>query len=134
MYCTYCGLDYDKDVKQTEEHIVPFALEGSNSFTIPVCHSCNRNLGSEVDAPFLDFFPIRSKRFFLGLESTSGNEPSIDLGGIGWIDGRQVRISYIVQGEAKRLKIAEPTIVRKPNADGTERWHVRDVPSVRSFR
>ncbi len=128
MYCAYCGVDYKEDVPQTDEHIVPFALGGSNSFTIPACHGCNSNLGSDVDAPFLDFFPIRSKRFFLGLESTSGNEPSIDLGGIGWINGKEVRISYVVQGESKELKIAEPAIVKTSNADGTEHWQVSGDP------
>jgi hypothetical protein len=129
MYCAYCGLEHDEGVLRTEEHIVPFGLGGSNRFTIPACHGCNSDLGSDVDAPFLNFFPVRAKRFFLGLESTSGNDPSIDLGGVGWIDGKEVPISYFVRGESKELKIAEPTIVKTQNADGTEHWQVSGDPA-----
>jgi hypothetical protein len=113
----------------TIEHIVPFAMGGSDSFTITTCHASNSNLGSTVDAPFLDFFPVRSKRFFLGLESTSGNQPSIDLGGMGTIENKEVPISYFIQGDTKELKIAKPSIVKSKNADGTERWQVSGDPA-----
>jgi hypothetical protein len=113
----------------TMEHIVPFALGGSNRFTISTCKSSNNDLGSEVDAPFQDFFSVRVKRFFLGLESTGGNEPSLDLGGIGTIDGKEVPISYLIQRDTRELKIAAPVIVKTKNPNGTERWQVSGDPA-----
>ena len=128
MYCPYCDLDHDKQVRMSVEHIVPFALGGSNSFTIPTCRTSNNDLGSHVDAPFENFFPIRAKRFFLGLKSTSGNEPMLDLGGIGKIAGEDVLISYLIQSDASELKVAEPKLVKTMNPDGSEHWKVTGDP------
>jgi hypothetical protein len=64
---------------------------------------------------FMDFFPARSERFFLGLESTKGNQPTLDLGGTGWIDGTEVPISYRISADFKELKIAQPSIVKTKN-------------------
>jgi hypothetical protein len=77
----------------------------------------------------MDFFPVLSKRFFLGLESAKGNEPTLDLGGTGWIDGEEVPISCLISADGKELKIAEPKIVRTPNSDGSEHWQVSGDPA-----
>lgn len=130
MYCAYCGIAHDDATVITSiEHVIPYALGGSNDLTIITCDRSNNTLGSDVDAPFLDFFPVRCDRFFLGLESTKGNEPTLDLGGIGWIDGKEVSISYLISAKDKDLKIAEPTIVKTPSADGSEHWLVSGDPA-----
>jgi hypothetical protein len=77
----------------------------------------------------MDFFPVRSKRFFLGLKSAKGKEPTLDLGGTGWVDGKEVPISYLISADSKQLKIAEPTIVKTPNSDGSEHWRVSGDPA-----
>ena len=77
-----CGTTHDDEtVVASIEHIVPYGIDGSDRLTITICRESNNDLGSEVDAPFMDFFPVRSKRFFLGLESTKGNPPTLDLNG-----------------------------------------------------
>lgn len=130
MYCPYCGIEHDDETVVTSiEHVVPYGLGGSDDLTIITCDRSNNNLGSDVDAPFMDFFPVRSKRFFLGLESIKGNEPTLDLGGTGWIDGKEVPISYMVSGESKELKIAQPQIVKTPSSDGSEHWKVSGDPT-----
>jgi hypothetical protein len=87
-----------------------------------------------VDAPFLGFFPVRSARFYLGLDSGKGNRPTLDLSGTGWIDGREVRVSHVISSDRNEFKIADPTITKTPNPDGSERWQIHGDPAtVRSI-
>ena len=58
---------------------------------------------------------MRVNRFFLGLESTKGNQPTIDLGGKGWINGKEVPISYSISADSKDFKIAEPRLLKDAN-------------------
>lgn len=130
MYCPYCGITHDnKTVVSSIEHVIPYGLGGSDDLTIITCDRSNNSLGSDVDAPFMEFFPVQSQRFFLGLESTKGNKPTLDLGGTSWIDGKEVPISYLISGDRKELMIAEPKIVKTPNSDGSEYWQISGAPA-----
>ncbi len=135
MYCPYCDLDHaDADVIRSVEHIVPYAIGGSDDLTIITCAKSNNDLGSTVDAPFAASFTVRAKRFFLGLESNKGNPPTLDLGGTGWIDGKEVPISYLISEQSKELKIAKPAVVKTAGDNGTEHWHISGEPGqVRSI-
>jgi hypothetical protein len=73
--------------------------------------------------------PVKSERFFLGLESTKGNQPTLDLGGTGWIDGTEVPISYLISADIKEPKITQPSIVKTKNPDGSERWQISGDPA-----
>ncbi|MGB8496357.1 MAG: HNH endonuclease [Candidatus Acidiferrum sp.] len=129
MYCPYCGVEHDdKTVVTSIEHVIPYGLGGSDDLTIITCDRSNNTLGANVDAPFMDFFPVRVNRFFLGLESTKGNQPTIDLGGKGWINGKEVPISYSISADSKDLKIAEPRLLRTQISDGSEQWQVSGDP------
>jgi HNH endonuclease len=128
MYCVYCGEEHDPgSIQFTDEHVIPYAMGGSNALTIRTCARQNNDLGRDVDAPFLNLFTIRSKRFFLGLESTSGNPPSLDLSGVTWIDGKETPISYLIQGDEKELRISRPSIKRTATEKG-EHWEVSGSP------
>jgi ribosomal protein L30/L7E len=129
LYCPYCGIDHDDTIVKSIEHVVPYSLGGSDELTIVTCEKSNNDLGSDVDAPFANFFPVQGKRFFLGLESTKGNSPTLDLGGTGWIDGKEVAISYVISGGRKELKIARPQIVKTPTADGNEHRQILGDPA-----
>jgi hypothetical protein len=130
MYCPYCGVDHDDaTVVKSVEHVIPFGLGGSDALTMFTCDTANNNLGSSVDAPFMDFFPIQAKRFFLGLESTKGNAPVLDLGGKGWIDGKETPISYRITAESKELKVAKPSVVKTLGENGQENWQVSGDPA-----
>jgi HNH endonuclease len=130
MYCPYCGATHDDEtVVASIEHIVPYGIGGSDRLTITTCAESNNDLGSGVDEPFMDFFPVRCKRFFLGLESTKGNPPTLDLGGTGWLDGQEIPISYFITDEGKQLKIGETKIVKTKNPDGSEHWLVSGDPA-----
>lgn len=128
MYCVYCNDDHD-DASMTKEHVIPYALGGSDSLTIRTCARQNNDLGRDVDAPFLNLFTVRSKRFFLGLESTSGNPPTLDLSGVTWIDGKETPISYLIRGDKKDLKLSHPSVER--TSQGTsEQWQISGDPTA----
>lgn len=128
MYCPYCNAKHDATVTTSLEHVIPYALGGSDELTITTCEAENSDLGSEVDAPFIDFFPVRSKRFFLGLESTGSNEPTLELGGKGWVDGKEIPISYSITKDTKELKIAKPHVEKTQTSNG-EQWQISGDPA-----
>lgn len=130
FFCPYCGVEHDTTVATSVEHVVPYALGGSDDLTITACARSNNDLGSKVDAPFLDFFPVRSARFYLGLDSGKGNGPTLDLSGTGWIDGREVRVSHVISSHRNEFKIADPTITKTPNSDGSEHWEIFGDPGT----
>jgi HNH endonuclease len=134
FYCPYCGVEHETTVATSVEHVVPYALGGSDDLAITTCARSNNTLGSEVDAPFLDFFPVRSARFLLGLASTKGNGPTLDLSGTWWMDGKEVRVSHTISPGRNEFKIADPTITKTPTPDGSERWQIHGDPAtVRSI-
>jgi HNH endonuclease len=128
VYCPYCNATHDATVTTSLEHVIPYALGGSDELTITTCEEKNNELGSEVDAPFIDFFPVRSKRFFLGLRSTGGKEPTLELGGKGLIGGKEVPVSYSITKDTKELKIAKPEIKKTPTTSG-EHWQISGDPA-----
>lgn len=128
MYCVYCNNDHDES-SMTKEHVIPYALGGSDSLTIRTCARQNNDLGRDVDATFLNLFTVRSKRFFLGLESTSGNPPTLDLSGVTWINGKETPISYLIRGDKSDLKLSRPSIERT-SAGESEQWQVSGDPAA----
>jgi hypothetical protein len=129
MFCAYCGKNHDESVRFTTEHVVPFAIGGSNAFTIRVCDTSNNSLGGLVDKPFIETFLVRSQRFFLGLSGTDGTEPTLDLGGKKQIDGKETDVTYLIRtDDSKQLKIASPTVT-KTTVEDEERWSVSGDPT-----
>jgi hypothetical protein len=57
MFCPDCGLDHDETTPVSSEHIIPYAMGGSDEFTISVCEVSNNRLGGQVDRPVIEFFP-----------------------------------------------------------------------------
>jgi len=70
MRCIFCL----NDRPASKEHVFALAIGGSLT-TDRVCELCNSTLGSRVDAPLTDFFPIRMRRADLGLAGNSGSPP-----------------------------------------------------------
>jgi len=81
IYWPTVTLNSDKpenDGTATLEHIIPFAVGGSDSLsTMDVCKKANNDLGSEVDAPFCNLLPIAIKRHELQIPGQSGKIPDI---------------------------------------------------------
>jgi hypothetical protein len=127
MYCVYCGMNHDESVAFTDEHVVPYALGGSNALTIRACRESNNALGGLVDKPFIEIFPVRTNRFLFGLSATDGTEPTLDLGGKSQIHGKDVPVAYTITKNSKQLKIAAPTVTKSAAGDW-EHWIVSGDP------
>lgn len=78
---TYAQLNSNKppdDLSATLEHIVPYALGGSDGFSIPYCgKKANNDFGRDIDAPFIALPIVGFKRHALGLKSYAGIVPEI---------------------------------------------------------
>lgn len=127
MYCVYCDQEHSDGTPIDDEHIVPVALGGLNSFTIRVCKTSNSTLGNRVDDRFISLPFITNDRYFLDLASHRG-KPTIDLSGVSNIGGRECELRYTITGGEKLMKIAKPSVERVRNADGTEHIQVFGDP------
>jgi len=48
-FCDYCGTEHDEATQVSSEHVIPYAIGGSNDVTITVCEESNNNrLGGQV--------------------------------------------------------------------------------------
>jgi hypothetical protein len=121
MFCPYCGLDHDETTPWSSEHVIPYAMGGSSEFTIRVCMDSNNRLGGEVDRPVIEFFPVRSERFFLGLEGTDGTLPTLDLSGVTHVHGREMDLRNVIGPGGKDIRITGREITRT-STKGGERW------------
>lgn len=74
IYCPYT----DRDIPagdSSPEHIIPLALGGLNSFTLPVSAKFNSKLGSEIDGALANDFLVISQRDKHGVKGHSGRHP-----------------------------------------------------------
>jgi HNH endonuclease len=109
LYCIYCNENHGEGTPFSDEHIVPRALGGLNSFTIRVCGSSNNDLGNRVDSPFISMFPVNSDRFFLDLQSHRG-KPTLNLSGTAVIDGKDQVLKNEIRRDDKVFKIFRPSV------------------------
>jgi len=126
MYCPYDNTDHPEKTDFNTEHVIPYALGGSNQFTISTCQFSNSTLGSEIDAPFLRAFPVVYERFVRNIESASGNAPTLLFSGKAEINGKTVNIEYEVTADKKKL-FTQP-IVEKTENDGIVRYDIQAAP------
>jgi hypothetical protein len=81
--CIYCRQELNDNepadsMTHSHEHIVPWALGGSNGFsTNEASKRYNNDLGRDVDAPLINLMPLAIKRHMLGIEGQSGSIPDI---------------------------------------------------------
>lgn len=129
MFCPYCGCNHDAATQMSSEHVIPYAMGGSDGFTIVVCEFSNNQLGGQVDRPVIEFFPVRSERFFLGLKGTDGTVPTLDLSGVTFLDGREMRLKNVIGPAGKDMRLTSREIERTPTDQG-ERWNLRGSPDA----
>lgn len=81
--CIYCRSelndnDPQDDMTRSKEHIVPFALGGSDALsTLDVSKKYNNDFGRDIDAKFINLLPLSIKRHMLHLVGQSGKIPPI---------------------------------------------------------
>jgi hypothetical protein len=127
MYCAYHGLDHSEDTPFSPEHVIPYALGGSNQFTIQVCKKINSDIGTQIDARFQSIFPVAYERFIRNIRSYSGEEPSILFCGTTEFGGQRVKINYEITQEDKNLLLV-PFVQSKRTKEGI-RYTVRTTPA-----
>jgi hypothetical protein len=115
------------------EHVVPWAIGGSNGCTIDeVSTKANNDLGTEIDAPFSNLLPIASWRHTLKIEGQSGKTPPIEFDGVATKNGTPAKITFHADGRVDftpRLQVQRDQIA--PGAEkigvGGERLDVERV-------
>lgn len=127
MYCPYDNTEHPETTNFNTEHVIPYALGGSNQFTISTCEVSNSTFGRDIDAPFLSSFPVAHERFVRNIESASGNLPSLLFFGKAEINGKIVDIEYEVTADKKKL-VTRP-IVEKKESDGVIRYAIQAAPA-----
>jgi HNH endonuclease len=129
MFCPYCGRDHDETTTLSSEHVIPYAIGGPDELTIRVCEFSNNQLGGGTDRPVIEFFAVRSERFFLGLKGTDGTPPTLDLSGITYLQGREMRLKNVIGPDGKDMRLVGREVERTPTDDG-ERWNLRGSPEA----
>jgi hypothetical protein len=74
IYCPYA----DRDIpisESTPEHIIPLALGGSNTFTLPVSAKLNSQMGSEIESTLANDFLVMCQRDEHQARGHSGKHP-----------------------------------------------------------
>ncbi|MCG2778417.1 MAG: HNH endonuclease, partial [Desulfobacterales bacterium] len=68
------------DNTESKEHIIPYALGGSNDFVTYDCSKrANNDFGRDIDAPFVALPIVGFKRHEFGIQGQSGNVPPIEM-------------------------------------------------------
>jgi len=81
FFCIYKGREYD-DAHRTTEHIVPFAVGGSDDLvTRDVCKIANDIAGSKWDAPLINHQMIELARWSRKIASKDGHVPDLHFEG-----------------------------------------------------
>lgn len=103
--CLYTYVELNRDVPANDrtasfEHIVPYALGGSDDFGISYCSKrANNDLGRDIDAPFIALPLVGFKRHELGLKGYSGKVPDLVFKGTCREMGRDCNIVFPYEGE-----------------------------------
>ena len=81
--CIYCRSELNRnhppdDMTVSKEHVVPYALGGSDAFsTLDVSKKYNNQFGHDIDAKFINLLPLSIKRHILHIAGQSGKIPPI---------------------------------------------------------
>lgn len=81
--CIYCRSELNQntppdDMTCSKEHIIQYALGGSNKFTTKdASRKYNADLGTTVDSRFVNLLPLAIKRHMLKIKGQSGTVPPI---------------------------------------------------------
>ena len=111
FFCPYRGIRVPSE-GGTAEHVVPRALGGSDEFSVTVERKANNDLGSEVDAPMIDFYSERRIKF--DLRGHKRREPAFSSDVL--VEGRPATWEMGPDSGGVRLK----TVVTKtPMPNGT---------------
>ena len=100
---TYCALNKNSPPDEhtaSREHIVPYAIGGSDLLAIDYCSKkANNDFGRDIDAPFIELPLIGFKRHLLGIKGYSGIVPDIVFQGKCTEINRECKIVFPFGGD-----------------------------------
>jgi len=99
------------------EHIFPDAIGGVKDYSVKVSTDVNSQLGTRIDAPLINSFPISILRFLNGIKSRSG-KPSIRMKGNEVKSGREFEIEIPYEGDVE-IHIRKPVELASDKKSGT---------------
>lgn len=110
FYCIYLG-EYRPESERSEEHILPWALGGTNSFvTRDVSTRGNNEAGKIVDSSLINNWMISCERWRLKIKGQSGKIPPLEFKGTIEIDGKTVDAIYTVDSNMRMALKSIPII------------------------
>jgi hypothetical protein len=111
FFCIYTGKNWPEN-ERSKEHIVPYAVGGSNGFvTYDVSHEGNNKAGASADAEMINNFFVANERWQRHIASEDGSVPTIELAGTVQIDGRDVRAKFLLRPDGTKELITYPEVV-----------------------
>jgi hypothetical protein len=122
-HCPYHPAGKAPAAATSKEHIIPFAIGGSNDFTIQTCIDCNSVMGDTVDVLLVNYPLIQIKRLLLGLEGTGGTEPAWKAEGTADFQGKEVRVRYVLKPSGSRI-VSPPSVEVQELHDGSKRYQI----------
>lgn len=105
IYCPYADTDIPIS-ESTPEHIVPLALGGLNSFTLPVSATLNSRLGSEIDGRLANDFLVMCDRDEHGVRGHTRKHPEYVVRNAS--DTRTGEPLQVTLGQRRGLRIWSP--------------------------
>lgn len=105
IYCPYT----DRDIpigESTPEHIIPLALGGLNTFTLPVSANFNSQVGSKIDGALANDFLIKCQRDEHGARGHSGRHPEYVIRNAS--DAATGEPLQVTMGQRRGLRIWSP--------------------------
>ena len=109
IYCPYT----DRDIpisESTPEHIIPLALGGLNTFTLPVSANFNSQVGSEIDGALANDFLVKGQRDKHGARGHSGKHPEyVVRNASDAVTGETLQVTL---GQRRGLRIWSPREMR----------------------
>lgn len=123
--CIYCRSELNEndpsdDLTKSKEHIVPWALGGSEQFiTWDASRKYNNDLGSDIDAPFMNLLPLAIKRHEFKIKGQGGTIPPIELKARSLDNGEPLTVVIDIDGNVQFN--FETTVVDDTKSKYTER-------------
>lgn len=110
FYCIYSGNNFS-DTERSVEHIVPYSIGGSNSFTIyDVSKKANNDAGSRIDAQLVNSWFVSAERWRLGIKSQGGDIPPVLMEGTIEVNGHVAKATYAINHDQSVELITIPEV------------------------
>jgi hypothetical protein len=117
-YCPYLGKDIEES-QTSPEHFIPESLGAPKELTVVVDSLTNSQMGTRVDAPFVDSYIIRFFRVHYKVLGKDGRLPELPLRRVVQIEGHDINVDARVSPEGLELR-PEPRVLE--NFEGYDKF------------